>query len=109
MRFGTLRAAAAAALLALLPHAPAGARQQSPAPENDQAPAETGQAPADARPNDAQSAADDPFLTSMPLQRFRDAADRFSFAAPAQWGRLASPSPDEVVFQNDVGDNIRVS
>jgi hypothetical protein len=109
MRFGSLRAAAAAVLLALLSHGPAVARQQSPAPEGAQAPAQEGaQAPADAQAHDAPPA-DDPFLTTMPLQRFRDPGDRYSFAAPAQWGRLPSETNDEVVFQNEVGDNIRIS
>ncbi len=46
---------------------------------------------------------------SMLLQQYTDPAGRFGFVAPATWGRLPSPTNDEVVFQNDSGDSIRVS
>jgi hypothetical protein len=46
---------------------------------------------------------------TMPLQQYVDSAGRFGLVAPARWGRLPSASPDEVVFESDSGDNLRVS
>src|SRR5256885_2231935 len=44
-----------------------------------------------------------------PITRIFRMSGRFGFVAPAQWGRLPGSSPDEVAFQDDIGDNIRVS
>jgi hypothetical protein len=84
-----------------LPAAGAGPLQDGGAPP---APAESDPA-AQAAPQ-PQPDAD---AASMPLQQYTDPAGRFGFVAPAQWGRLPSASADEVTFQSDNGDNIRVS
>jgi hypothetical protein len=78
-----------------------GASAPEPAATDPQTPAPAPE-PAAAPPLDIEAA-------SMPLQQYTDPDGRFGFAAPAQWGRLPSTSADEVVFQDDAGNNIRVS
>jgi hypothetical protein len=46
---------------------------------------------------------------SLNPQTFSDPKGRFNFTAPPRWGRLPSANPDEVTFQSDTGDNIRVT
>lgn len=85
--------------------APAAA--QDPQPTTD--PASSPEAPAsDATltAHGTDSAVDDLVL---PLQQYADPSGRFGFAAPSRWGRLASSSPDEVTFESESGDSIRVS
>lgn len=45
----------------------------------------------------------------LPLQQYTDPAGRFGFVVPTQWGRSASESTDEIIFQNDRGDSVRVT
>lgn len=47
--------------------------------------------------------------SSEPLVQYSDPAGRFSFVIPALWTRRDGESPDEVAFQSDEGDSIRVS
>jgi hypothetical protein len=46
---------------------------------------------------------------AVPLQQYTDPENRFSFVAPANWGRIASDSSEEVTFQGPSGDNIRIT
>ena len=46
---------------------------------------------------------------AVPLQQYSDPAGRFGFVVPSQWGRAASEGTDEIVFQNDRGDSVRVT
>jgi hypothetical protein len=46
---------------------------------------------------------------SLNPQTFADPQNRYVFTAPQRWGRLPSSNPDEVTFQSDTGDNIRVT
>jgi hypothetical protein len=46
---------------------------------------------------------------SLNPQTYSDPQNRFTFTAPQRWGRLPSTSPDEVTFQSDTGDNMRVT
>jgi hypothetical protein len=46
---------------------------------------------------------------SLNAQTYTDPQNRFTFTAPQRWGRLPSANPDEVTFQSDSGDNIRVT
>jgi hypothetical protein len=82
--------------------APASAQEPSQEPE----PAAPAEDPAAEPVPVAQPDVD---ATSMPLQQYADPAGRFGFVAPARWGRLPSGTADEVVFQSDGGDSLRVS
>jgi hypothetical protein len=46
---------------------------------------------------------------AVPLQQYTDPENRFSFVAPATWGRLPSSGSGEVTFQGPGGDSIRIS
>ena len=46
---------------------------------------------------------------ALPLQQYTDPSGRFGFVVPSQWGRSASESADEIIFQNDRGDSVRVT
>lgn len=46
---------------------------------------------------------------SLNPQTFVDPQNRFSFTAPPRWGRLPGTNPEEVTFQSDSGDNLRVT
>jgi len=46
---------------------------------------------------------------TLPLQQFTDPNGRFGFIVPTLWGRSASESSDEVLFQNERGDSLRVT
>lgn len=46
---------------------------------------------------------------ALPLQQYADPQGRFGFVVPSQWGRSAADSVDEVVFQNERGDSVRVT
>lgn len=102
---GTLRLAAcfALSLLAISSSAAAARAQEEAAPPQE--------APAPEQPADAESkpAASDLDDMSIPLQQYKDPDGRYSFAAPVNWGRLATSSRDEVTFQGPTGDNIRIS
>lgn len=45
----------------------------------------------------------------LPLQQYIDPAGRFGFVVPSNWGRAASEGADEIIFQNDRGDSVRVT
>jgi hypothetical protein len=42
-------------------------------------------------------------------QQYSDPNGRFSFSAPQNWGRLADNDPEEVTFQSETGDSMRVT
>ncbi|MBK6314582.1 MAG: hypothetical protein IPF53_09790 [Blastocatellia bacterium] len=46
---------------------------------------------------------------ALPLQQYTDPAGRFGFVVPSQWGRSASETVDEIIFQNERGDSVRVT
>lgn len=46
---------------------------------------------------------------AVPLQQYTDPENRFSFVVPANWGRLATSTSDEVTFQGPTGDSMRIS
>jgi hypothetical protein len=46
---------------------------------------------------------------SLTPQTYMDPQNRFSFTAPIRWGRLPGSGADEVTFQSDSGDNMRVT
>jgi hypothetical protein len=71
--------------------------------------AQTPVAPDPTAPAGATDTPPDYDATSMPLQQYNDPEGRFGLVAPVRWGRLPSASRDEVVFQSDDGDNLRVS
>jgi hypothetical protein len=50
-----------------------------------------------------------PVQEPIAAQVYKDPRGRFGLTAPAGWARLADSSPDEVTFQNNRGDNIRVT
>lgn len=90
---------------------PAHAQEPAPAPPETatQAPEATPTTPPPAaqdRPADNRAEFD---AATMPLLQYSDPIGRYGFTAPAQWGQLPGPSQDEVVFQSESGDSIRVS
>ncbi len=85
---------------ALAPTAFAGQEPATQSPETAPAPQEQ---PATPGPGPEVDAA------TMLLQQYTDPLGRFGIVAPAHWGRLPSPSPDEVVFESDTGDSMRIS
>lgn len=46
---------------------------------------------------------------ALPLQQYADPQGRFGFVVPSQWGRSASENVDEIIFQNERGDSVRVT
>jgi len=46
---------------------------------------------------------------NLNAQTYVDPQSRFSFTAPLGWGRLPGAGSDEVTFQSDTGDNMRVT
>jgi hypothetical protein len=81
------------------------ARAQEPQPAGDPPAGET----EDPTTEPVSVAKPDIDAASMPLQQYADPSGRFGFVAPAKWGRLPSATGDEVVFQGDSGDSLRVS
>lgn len=71
------------------------------------APLAGAQEPAD--PASAGAGRTDVEPVALPLQQYSDPAGRFGFVVPAMWGRSASENVDEIIFQNDRGDNVRIT
>lgn len=72
------------------------------------APSVAAQEPADGVPS-AGPGRPDSDTVALPLQQYADPQGRFGFVVPSQWGRSSSENVDEVLFQNERGDSVRIT